>query len=215
MGKRQFLKNFSEEDQRFLVGFAAQLLTRAGAQRPRAFRAGSFGFNADTLGALESNGLVVDASYNATLHGPESGVSPGTMLIDSCRIGQIYELPMTVFMDGTRRMRHLQLTACSWQEMEQVLWGALHAGLRSVVILWHGSELLDRSRKMPNPFVVARFRKLCEFLGRHRESFKVRNLDEWTPRDGAASTAPIAVGPWPTAIRLYEQVLGRAMTRSA
>jgi len=46
---------------------------KGGGPSVRAFRAGSFGFNFDTLGALADNQIVFDSSYNASISGLTSG----------------------------------------------------------------------------------------------------------------------------------------------
>lgn len=210
MQKRQFLRLFSADEQRQLVAIAARLLEQAGATAPRAFRAGSFGFNADTIGALHANGIPTDASYNATMFGPDSGVAPGQLLTDSCRIGPMFELPMTVFHDGLGRLRHVQLTACSWREIEALLWQALARGQRSFVILSHGSELLDRARRRPDDVVVSRFHRLCAFLARHRDSFNLRCFDDGgLPSVGAVQPAALSAGLLPTIGRVVEQAARR------
>ena len=62
---RQYLHLFSQDEQSLLIGLGTRWLQQAGAARPIAFRAGSFGFNAQTLPALAGHGFVIDSSYNA------------------------------------------------------------------------------------------------------------------------------------------------------
>lgn len=208
--KRQFLRMFSVGEQRELIGVAAQLLVGAGAAAPRAFRAGSFGFNADSLKALHDNAIAVDASYNATMFGPDSGLAPGRLLTDACAFGPMVELPMTVFRDGLSRLRHVQLTACSWSEIESLLWQAMRSAQRSFVILSHGSELLDRSRRQPDDIVVSRFDRLCAFLARHRDSFRLRSFDDGeAPRVAVTQPQPLRGAMLPTVGRIAQQLARR------
>ncbi len=207
--KHQYLRMFDEEAQAQLIAVGADLLRQAGAPAPRAFRAGSFGFDARTLGALRRCGLEVDASYNASIFGPDSGVSPGALLTDSAMVDGLCELPMTVFVDGRRRLRHAQLTACSWAEMESMLEQAHARGQRSFTILSHGSEMLDPARQRPDPVVVRRFERLCAYLDRHRDRFRVRRLDDHRPRSAGAQPAPLEGRLGTTLHRVGEQLWRR------
>lgn len=209
-GARRHLSRFTLGEQTTLIAAGKRLLEEAGADPVRAFRTGSFDFNADTLRALQRNGIALDASYNATRFGPASGVCPGDSLTDSLEHDGIVELPMTVFHDGLRRLRHVQLTACSWAEMEALLWQALQRGQRSFVILSHNFELMDPAKTRPDRVVAQRFRKLCSFLERHRGRFRTRRLDlPDLPRTSGPQPTPLDASWWRTGIRLAEQMQRR------
>ncbi len=209
MGKRQHLHMFSQTEQEVLLDLGSRLLVDAGASKPVCFRAGSFGFNASTLRALERLGIPMDASYNATMFGPDSGVAPGRLLTDSIRLGAVSEFPMTVFRDGTQRLRHAQITACSWRELESLLWQALDSGQSSFVVLSHGSELLTRSRTAPDRLVVKRFDQLCRFLERHSDCFKTRGLGDGAPQLAQHQPAPLSSSFLDTGLRMVEQLWRR------
>ena len=132
------------------------------------------------------------------------------MLVEPLHQDGIYEYPVTVFHDGLRRLRPMQITACSWAEMESLLWGALEAGRQSVVIVSHSFELLDASRTRPDATAVKRFRALCRFLDRHRDSFRARGFGDLQPSAAhGPQPAPLSTRLWPTAQRVAEQGLRR------
>lgn len=209
--KRQFLRGFSADEQRIVIAEGLRLLRAAGAREVTAFRAGNFGFNADTLGALAANGLRFDSSYNACHLGPSSGLRPGEQLVEPILQDGVYEVPVTVFVDGTRRLRPLQLTACSWSEMEAVLWRALEAGWQSVVIVSHSFELLDASRTRADAIAVRRFQSMCDFLARHRDSFRTRGFGSMAGCAVERQPPPPRLPPWPTLQRLAEQAIRRVV----
>lgn len=206
--KRQHLRYFSLAEQTSLISIGRQMLARSGAPEVNAFRAGSFGFNRDTLDALCANSIQYDSSYNATLFGLDSGVKPGEAASSPFECRGVHEYPMTVFDDGTGRLRHVQLTACSFSEMEGLLWRALEAGYTSFVILSHSFELLNGSKDRPDAVAVHRFRKLCAFLDKHRDSFQVRGFRDLVP-DVPAAPALLYSPVWQTGKRLLEQVYRR------
>lgn len=208
-GKKQHLRQFTASDQFVLLDAARRLLEASGAPAVSAFRAGSFAFNADTLPALARAGITIDASYNATMFGPDSGVSPGQPLTDTTMAGEVLELPMTVFHDGFGRLRHVQLTACSWPEMEALLWQALHRGQRAFVILSHNFELLNTHQTGADDIVIGRFRKLCAFLDRHRDRFHVRGLRGACPKVGTRQPPPLQVSATRSFGRMVEQLYRR------
>jgi hypothetical protein len=209
VGKRQHLRMFSASEQLVLLETGRRLLCAAGAAEPVCFRAGSFGFNADTLAALERLGMPMDASYNATMFGPDSGVAPGRLLTDCIRIGAVSEFPMTVFRDGSRRLRHAQITACSWRELESLLWQALEVGQRSFVLLSHGSELLNRSRTRPDRLVVRRFEQLCRFLERNADCFQTRSFGDGPLEPPPEQPSPLRSTALDTGLRMIEQLWRR------
>lgn len=203
-GKRQHLRYYTLSEQEILVSAGKRLIAEAGGGECAAFRAGSFGFNRDTLTALAANGIRFDSSYNATIFGLDSGVGPGQVLVDAFECDGICEYPMTVYDDGTA-LRHAQLTACSHREMEGLLWQALETGRRSFMILSHNFELLNTTRDRPDDVVVSRFRQLCAFLDRNRDSFNVRGFEGLTPDLATLQPAPLKSPVWKTAMRMMEQ----------
>ena len=208
--KRQYLRDFSAADQSILVSIGVESLLRNGAPRPLAFRAGSFGFNSDTLKALEDNQIFLDSSYNATRLGASSGVCPGELLYLPRQVGGVLEVPLTVYQDGlgSRHLRHVQLTACASIEIEHLLWQALESDHRSFVILSHNFELLTTGARAVDRTVVRRFRKLCDFLMRNSDSFRVCGFRDRKP---VPSSGPcLRSSAWRTGVRIAEQILRRA-----
>jgi peptidoglycan/xylan/chitin deacetylase (PgdA/CDA1 family) len=207
-GKRQHLRYFSREEQSTLIRIGAEWLQRAGASRPTAFRAGSFAFNADTLAALTENGIGIDASYNASTFGPSSGVCEGELLEQARQIGPVLELPMTVYADGLG-LRHTQLTACSWGELEGLLWQAADRGPGQFVLLSHNFELLTPGQRAVDPVVLRRLLRLAAFLDRHRDRFRVRGLQGDPPQPPSTQYARLSSPLWRTGLRLAEQAWRR------
>lgn len=207
--KRRNLRDFSLEDQSTLIGLGAGMLRRAGAPHLNAFRAGNFGFNRDTLRALAANGIAIDSSYNALMFGPDSGVMPGVRLTAPVMCEGVCEYPMTVFTDGMGKLRHAQLTAVSQWEMESLLWRALERGDKDFVILFHSSELLNSRRDMPDHVVISRFRKLCAFLEKHRDDFKVCGFQHATLKTDPQPKELLGVPFWKTGGRIVEQAYRR------
>jgi hypothetical protein len=178
-GKRQHLRQYDLDEQTALIGAGLRMLHAAGAEPASAFRAGSFALNRATLAAQSRCGIGIDSSYNDSMFGRDSGV--GAPVLDTTRIDDVLEVPMTVFEDGFRRPRHAQLGACSFGEMEALLWQALDAGRRSFVILLHNFELLNDSKTRRDAIVVRRLQRLCAFLDRHRSAFRVRGFGGLEP----------------------------------
>lgn len=203
--KRQHLFCFSLEEQKRLIAAGAALLREAGASEINAFRAGSFGFNIDTLRAFAANGIRFDSSYNATMFGPASGVMPNVTVVEPIECGGVVEYPMTVFKSGMGSLRHVQLTACSYGEIEGLLWQALEGGRSSFVILSHSFELLNPSKNRPDEIVVKRFRKLCSFLDQNRDSFHTRGFRGLQPNVAPTQPALLTTTLWKTVTRMFEQ----------
>jgi peptidoglycan/xylan/chitin deacetylase (PgdA/CDA1 family) len=208
-GNRQFLQDFSLAEQTILIAAGKKILEQASGHTVNAFRAGNFGFNRDSLRALAANGITFDSSYNATMFGLTSGVMPGHTLLEPIECEGVYEYPMTVFDGGTRSLRHAQLGACSYREMEGLLWQALHSGRKAFVILSHNFELMNMARDRPDPVVVTRFRKLCQFLDRNRDCFRMRGFQDLKPAIVHSQPAPLTSPVWKTGLRMLEQGMRR------
>ena len=207
--KRQYLHYFTLAEQTRLIAIGAKLLCEAGAAPVNAFRAGSFAFNKDTLLALAANDIRIDCSYNASRFGPDSGVLPGVIAVAPFLVEGVYEYPMTVFQDGSGRLRHAQITACSYRELEGLLWSALESGSQTFVLLSHNFELMNRRRDHPDWVAVKRFDKLCVFLTRNRDCFNVRGFRGLEPCGVATQRKPLASRRWKTAGRMMEQFYRR------
>ncbi|QID16186.1 polysaccharide deacetylase [Nitrogeniibacter mangrovi] len=207
--KRQHLFHYTLEEQTELIRAGAAMLAEAGASGIEAFRAGSFGFNLDTLRALATNGIRFDSSYNATMFGPASGVRPGEQLIEPVECENVVEYPMTVFTDGLGSPRHTQLTSCSFGELESLLWQSLEAGRKSFVILSHNFELLNPGKTAPDPVVIARLEKLCRFFERHRDSFRTCGFKDLAPHIVDTQPAPLRTSFMKTGRRILEQAYRR------
>lgn len=208
-GKRQFLRYFTPDEQHTLIAAGTKLLAQAGGTHAVAFRAGGFGFNRDTLGALAANGIKFDSSYNASCFGPDSGVMPGTLVVEPTLCDQVFEYPLTVFRDGRGRLRHTQITACSFRELEGLLWQALETRRRSFVILSHNFELLNRAMNRPDRTVLGRFRKLCGFLEKNSDSFRVRGFADLQAEPVAQQPPPLRAPAWQTMLRMLGQAARR------
>ncbi|HQQ69398.1 MAG TPA: hypothetical protein PLL92_03665 [Alicycliphilus sp.] len=209
-GKRPNMRDYSVAEQASLIASGLQMLARAGAPSINAFRAGSFAFNRDTLEALAINGIMYDSSFNTTMFGPTSGVRPGETVWWPFECAGVYEYPMTVFDGGTRKLRHVQLTACSFSEIEKLLWNALEAGYSSFVILSHSFELLNGgSRDRPDPVTINRFRKLCAFLDKNRDSFRMRGFQGLEPEIPDCPPPMLRSPIWQTGRRMLEQAYRR------
>ena len=207
--KRQHLFHYTLDEQVKLIEAGAALLARAGATGVNAFRAGSFGFNLNTLRALAANGLQFDSSYNATMFGPSSGVQPDALLIEPIECENVIEYPMTVFTDGIGSTRHAQLTSCSFGELESLLWQSLEEGRKSVVILSHNFELLNQNKTAPDLIVISRLKKLGRLLERHRDSFRTCGFKDLTPQTVDTQSTPIKTSFLRTGKRILEQAYRR------
>lgn len=207
--KRQHLRYFSLSEQITLIAKGVELMQRAGVYDINAFRAGSFAFNHDTLPALATNNIVFDSSYNASMFGLDSGLMPGVQLVEPVACDGVYEYPMTVFNDGTNALRHAQLTACSFSELEGLLWRALEQRRNAFVLLSHSFELLNRAKNRVDEVVLGRFQKLCRFLDRNRDSFRVIGFHGLTPNTVIEQPDPLRSPLYRTGGRILSQVYRR------
>jgi hypothetical protein len=176
-------------------------------------------FNLDTLRALEANGILLDSSYNHCCEGPRSGVwdaaAEGAVPVLPFRVGNVVELPVTVYRDMPFKLRPLQLTACSLQEMLKVLRNAAEAAYAAVVIVSHNFELMDRRDFSRDETVVRRFVGLCEFLRKESATFESAVLRGTSLVPLAKQPPPVSGSPPALAIRYLEQLKRRMPARAS
>lgn len=158
--------DFCLGDQITLLGLAKRLLEEAGAPPIKAFRAGNFGANDDTLRALAQVGLRWDSSVNPAYLGRECRITADPQAIGATRQLGMIELPVSGIADRPGRFRPAQVCAMSAQEMRVGLRHAVREGHDAFVVVTHSFEMLSRDRSRPNHAVLGRFEHLCRDAAR-------------------------------------------------
>lgn len=214
---RQYIHDFSEEEQGRIISLALERLLAAGASRPVAFRAGSYGGNRSTLRGLAANGISFDTSFNATVDESFPGLWRGPPRFGPFPSDGCLEIPVSAFSDFGNHLRHAQLCACSAAEMEAALWHARRRGWTVFVIVFHSGELVRKERTgsgvmvKPSRVNVSRFLRLCDFLGRHRDEFETVHFSS-LPLNGldeSSAADPLSAPIWRTGWRMAEQFVSR------
>ncbi len=169
VGERQGqnLADFCLEDQQVLLGLAIALLTRAGAPRPTAFRAGNYGADDNSLRALAELGLVWDSSVNAPYLGGACRIGVSADQVSAIERHNIVELPVAGLNDRPGQVRPAQICALSAREMRDALGHAADDQHAAFVIVTHSFEMLSRDRKRANRAVIARFEAMCDAIATH------------------------------------------------
>ena len=101
--------------------------------RIAAFRAGSFASNADTYRALRTCGIGIDSSLNEVCADSAPDLRGKLDFTRPQAFEGVNILPMTVFRDGTGRLRPAQLGACSFAELRQDILAAQARGLDEAI----------------------------------------------------------------------------------
>jgi len=209
------IAEFTEEEQVVLLARGLENLRRAGAADVRAFRAGNYGANFDTLHALARVGVPFDTSYDLCYLRAGCGLGLAEPLVQSRILGGVCEVPISFFGDYPGHYRHTQIASCSFGELRLALNRGWEGGWRTFVIVSHSFELLGRNRAnipaAPDRIVIGRFEKLCRFLGANRDRFRTVGFSDL---DLAALKAPTAAtelrtGFLSTTFRYGEQLVRR------
>ena len=203
--KRQHISYFSYDEQCLLLAKAGELLKEAGSGQLRAYRAGSFGANNDTLRALAATGIGIDSSLNPTAE--PCAIRVHEPMRQPRMLDGVLEVPMTVFTDGIGRQRPAQLTACSFGEIKSALTEALRLKWRIFVMLSHSFELLNDRLTRRNPIVVRRFVRLCEYLAANRDCFPTIDFSSPMVTPHSEPAADLKCSTTLTLGRLAEQLV--------
>lgn len=193
------IADYPVEEQTRLLLEGRDLLERAGipASGLLGYRAGNFGASNDTWRAMKLAGLVLSSNYNPCYFGKNCRMRyPGARLgLFSTPEKGVYELPITNFVEPTRRFRHLQITAVSLEEMKHCLLRYRALGVREVTLVTHSFEFYFLDATTPrrgylNRLNVERLRGLCRFLKENSRDFEVDTVGALARR--LADVAPEA-----------------------
>lgn len=181
--RARLLSDFPLSEQTELIRLAAAALRDAGARQLKAFRAGNYGAGLSTLAALEANGVPFDSSLCLANLGITCSVRTPSPLMQPDYVSGVLEFPVGCFQDWPGHYRPLQVCACSSSELEWALDEAWRRGWRYLVIVTHSFELVHRPRHVdglcrPNALVIARFERLCRFLGANRSRFRTSTFSD-------------------------------------
>ena len=111
-----------------------------------------------------------------------------TYLNDLALINGIYEIPITNYYDfkigNFKRLRNLDICASSFYEMKKILRYGLKKGPKHITFILHSFSFIKKrdvqyKTAKPNFIVINRFKKLCEFLSRNKNLFKVITLSQF------------------------------------
>lgn len=153
--------DFSLADQVALLQLARRWLEEAGAPAIRAFRAGNFGANDDTLRALAQIGIGWDSSVNPAYSRHNCRITGARDQIGMSRMLGVSELPVSGVIDRPGSFRPAQICAMSAAEMRAGLRHAVDDGHEAFVVVTHSFEMLSRDRRRPNRAVMQRLIDLC------------------------------------------------------
>lgn len=202
------IKDFNLDDQCRILDYARDVLVRAGAPEPIAFRAGNYGANDDTLRALARIGIAYDSSFSPGIRFSACDIAmTSNCLQPTDRLGVI-EVPVAAISSWGSARRHVQITAISAWEMISAIEYAVAAGHDSFTLVSHSFELMCRDRVHRNHIVAHRFAALCEWLagqtavttGTYRDSPpKVSDAQH------GGRAIPMPHNPLRTAMRMTEQ----------
>lgn len=209
-------------EQRRYIRESSDTLYRWTGRRPIAFRAGGYGANEATLHALAAEGIHIDSSYNlwAVEHG-WCGMSATPKLNDVAVLDPgILEIPVTnLSAKGPRGgLRPFELSALNATEMITMLEEMYRQGAKTACGVTHSFRLV-RSRDHQyrdvavDRFNVHRLRRLCAFLAKNTDRFRVatfRTLDTEKLRLSArtAQSPQFATPPlWSSLLRMGIQAV--------
>lgn len=202
-----------------LVKLGAELLIRAGAPRPNAFRAGNFGASFETLSALRACGIRYDSSYNLNYLNRNCRLAFERPLHQPVEHEGVIEVPISHFVYPPDRVRHLQVCACSVAEMGRALAQAEALDRAVAVIVFHSFELLDRGRAcrlgaqpVLDPVVLARFQHL---IGLMKKRYPTTGFRDRVVDDAIGSSADTSLTGTATlaALRSVQQLRRRIRSR--
>jgi len=213
--RHEMINRYTFEEQKEIISLAISNLERCGAAKPRAFRAGDYAANADTLRALLELGIVIDSSYNPAYIPSRCRLELSAPLTGAKQIEGVWEMPISFFEELPARYRPAQLGACSTQEMSWALEQAYAKHWKSFVIVSNSFEFLKNRRTgrevRVRSRIVKRFEDLCAFLDTNRDRFQTATFAELMFPEVAERLLPgmLRSNAYRTVRRMGEQLMDR------
>ena len=201
----------TEDEQAALLERGLELLRAAGAEEIMAFRAGNYGASLATLRALKRVGVPVDTSYNYCYLGAACDMAVEPPLMQPASLEGVIEAPIGFFADYPGHFRHLQLTACSFEEIRHALLQAHARGWTDLVLVSHSFELMNSGRDRPDPLMLERFERLCAFLRDNADKFRTPRMTPEMRLAASQPTEPLKGELWNTGGRFLGQLKRRVL----
>jgi len=206
------LKDFTFEEQCLLLELGRDLLVRAGAPRPTAFRAGNYGANDDSLRALAEIGMTHDTSHPPGITGSHCGIGLGAGHRRPVLREGVVEVPIGCIAGRGGALRHAQITALSAPELLAAIGHARSQGEATFTVVSHSFELLSRDRTRINQIVRRRFEAFCRGLARMPGVTTGTYAASPPAAEPSSETAPVLPhNPLRTGRRLVEQAVANAL----
>lgn len=187
---------------------------------PVAFRAGNYGADEHVLKQLASFGIVIDSSYSFPFAGRHCRFSRNDPFNGSRWYGNVLELALSGFYQSRLlgQPKPLDLVGVSFAELQDAILRINQAGADAVVILHSFSLFKVRNEQYdggkPDRIVINRFRRLCEWLGRMRDTVPTYTCAElaaamaqgrYKARSVAPCTLPAMRAVFSKAVQVYNR----------
>ena len=171
--KRQHLAFYTLDEQIALIRLGLDLMAPGRLRQDHRLPCRrSFASNADTYRANCAPAASASTAASRSLRrqrSPDlrgSSISPPLQAFEGVSI-----LPMTVFRDGTGRLRPAQLGACSCRTA-LLLNRPTRGQYRTLVVLSHNFEMLRQGSSVPDAIVAGRFEALCRISAPTASGFR-------------------------------------------
>jgi hypothetical protein len=209
------ISSYSRQEQVALLKEGIDILAEAGVPKSDilSYRAGNFGASNETWHAMAESGLVLSSNYNPFYLGRECQIDYAEASSDlfETPAQQVWELPISNFLQPNGGFRHLQITATSLEEMKEALIQSRRLGIGHVTFVTHSFEFLcidSPAMRLghPNRVNLHRLRGLLRFLRDHPDDFIVDTAGALAKRLKNTDAAPSLSAEAPrSGLRSYPQ----------
>lgn len=174
--------DFDFSKQLKLINHARDMILKHDNSNICCFRAGNYGADNITLKALNELNITFDTSYNESYLNNPCNIRADKELLSPELIHGTVEIPVTNFNDYPKHKRHLQLSACSFSEIKDVLLSNWQENQYSCVIVLHSFEWIKRNKKNNthslDKICLKRFIKLCKYLADNNDMFETNHFKD-------------------------------------
>lgn len=168
----------SFEDLKRVFEYCIEVFERWTNTRPVAIRTGSLWADLNVYEVMQHLKIPMSSNIGLGIFEPKE---PALQVASGRRkIKGVMEVPVFTYQDNSLgrnpHKKSLQITSCSWPEMECLLWKARKMGVTNIVILTHPFEFVKKAdwqfnKLNRNRVNQTRLKKLCQFIRQNDQDF--------------------------------------------
>lgn len=188
--EKGLMSDYSLTKQGEMISAGKSMIREWTGADPVAFRAGAYGADTNTIKALQDNGFKVDSSYfafqeNCRLSGELNNQYKNIVF----KIGEIWEIPVTIYSLPGGKHSKIDINACSLAEINFAL-DALAGKVDTIVLFLHSFSFIKKGTPpIPDEKNIGKFAAVLKFIS-SRADIAVKSVKQYYREELTGAAEP-------------------------